>query len=300
MKYKKIVTIMAGLALMGPLAACGNRVMATTSGGKITQDQYYKKLKQSSAGQEVMQQMILDQVLEKQYGKQVTDKKVNAQFNSYKDSYGAAFNTMLQQNGMTAQSFKDRLKSQMLMEAAVRADSKFTKKALAKQWKEFQPKVSTAMIVVNSQSDAQSIIDEVNGASNKLSAFKKLAKSKSIDDSTAANGGVMPAFDNTNSTLPEDVRKAVFELQNGEVTAEPIETENGYYVVYMIKHPGKGTYKQHVNDLKDQIVTKNMNNQAFAKKVVAKALKNGNVSIKDNDLKGILSGYLTPTTTNNK
>ncbi|MCQ2570240.1 MAG: peptidylprolyl isomerase, partial [Limosilactobacillus sp.] len=106
MKYKKIVTIMAGLALMGPLAACGNRVMATTSGGKITQDQYYKKLKQSSAGQEVMQQMILDQVLEKQYGKQVTDKKVNAQFNSYKDSYGAAFNTMLQQNGMTAQSFK--------------------------------------------------------------------------------------------------------------------------------------------------------------------------------------------------
>ncbi len=300
MKYKKIVTIMAGLALMGPLAACGNRVMATTSGGKITQDQYYKKLKQSSAGQEVMQQMILDQVLEKQYGKQVTDKKVNAQFNSYKDSYGAAFNTMLQQNGMTAQSFKDRLKSQMLMEAAVRADSKFTKSALEKQWKEFQPKVSTAMIVVNSQSDAQSIIDEVNGASNKLSAFKKLAKSKSIDDSTAANGGVMPAFDNTNSTLPENVRKAAFELQNGEVTAEPIETENGYYVVYMIKHPAKGTYKQHINDLKDQIVTKNMNNQAFAKKVVAKALKNGNVSIKDNDLKGILSGYLTPTTTNNK
>ena len=73
MKSKKLIAIIAGAALMMPLAACGNKAVATTSGGKITESEYYSSMKQTSAGKQVLQQMILDKVLEKQYGKEVIE-----------------------------------------------------------------------------------------------------------------------------------------------------------------------------------------------------------------------------------
>ncbi len=93
MKSKKLIAIIAGAALMMPLAACGNKAVATTSGGKITESEYYSSMKQTSAGKQVLQQMILDKVLEKQYGKEVSDKQVNAQYNTYKSEYGSDFKT---------------------------------------------------------------------------------------------------------------------------------------------------------------------------------------------------------------
>ena len=38
---KKALAILAGISLMLPLAACGNKAVATTSGGKITESEYY-------------------------------------------------------------------------------------------------------------------------------------------------------------------------------------------------------------------------------------------------------------------
>lgn len=295
MKTKKVLAIVAGLALALPLAACGNKAVATTSGGKITQSEYYSSMKSTANGKQVLQQMILDKVLEKEYGKQVPDAQVNQQYNSYKKQYGSSFSAVLSQQGLTEKSFKQQLRSNLLLKAAVRASSTFSNAALNKQWKSYEPQVQTAEILVGSESDAQNIIDTLNNASgNKLKEFKKLAKQKSTDTSTKDNGGIVPAFDNTDTQLPSAYKKAAFKLKTGEYTTEPVKTDNGYYVIYMIKHPAKGTKANRINALKDQIVTENMNNQTFLHKVVAKALKQGNVSIKDQDMKNILADYLNP------
>ena len=84
MKKKKLLALVAGVALMLPLAACGNKAVATTSGGKITESEYYSSMKETSQGKAVLQQMILDKVLQKQYGKKVSDAAVNKEYNSYK------------------------------------------------------------------------------------------------------------------------------------------------------------------------------------------------------------------------
>lgn len=297
MKSKKLLAILAGVTLMLPLAACGNKAVATTSGGKITESEYYSSMKQTSEGKAVLQQMILDKVLEKQYGKQVSNSQVNKEYNSYKSQYGSSFSAVLQQQGLTTKNFKQQIRSRLLLEAAVRHYSTFSNSALNKQWKKFQPKVQTAEILVGSKEDAQNIINQLDSASgNKLKAFKKLAKSKSTDTSTKASGGIVPAFDNTSSSVDSAYKKAAFKLQAGEYTKEPVKTDNGYVVIYMIKHPTKGAKSAHIDDLKTQIVEEHMNNQAFMQKVVSKVLKKGNVSIKDNDLKNILDGYLNPGT----
>ncbi|MDO4903464.1 MAG: peptidylprolyl isomerase [Limosilactobacillus sp.] len=297
MKTKKLIAVVAGAALMLPLAACGNKAVATTSGGKITESEYYSSMKQTSNGKQVLQQMILDKVLEKQYGKQVSDKQVTAQYNTYKNQYGSEFSAFLSQNGLTSQSLKDQLRSNLLLEAAVRNYSHITSKQIDKQWEKYQPKVQTAEILVGSKSEAENIISQLDSASNKYSTFKKLAKSESTDTSNNKTGGRVPAFDNTDTSLDSAYKKAAFKLKNGEYTSTPVKTDDGYQVIYMIEHPAKGKKSQHINDLKNQIVKENMNNKTFLHKVVSNVLKKGNVSIKDKDSKNILDEYLNSNAT---
>lgn len=280
---------------MMPLAACGNKAVATTSGGKITQDEYYSSMKSTSQGKAVLQQMILDKVLQKQYGKEVYKADVNKEYNSYKSQYGSSFSAVLEQQGLTEKSFKDQIKSRLLLQAAVRHYSTFSNSAINKQWKKYEPKVQTAEILVGSEDDANDIINQLNSASgNKYKKFKKLAKSKSTDSSNKSTGGIVPAFDNTSTSVDSAYKKAAFKLKTGEYTKEPVKTDNGYQVIYMVKHPAKGAKSAHISDLKTQIVEQNMNNQSFMEKVISKVLKKGNVSIKDKDLQNILSQYLNP------
>ena len=297
MKSKKMLALVAGAILMLPLAACGNKAVATTSGGKITESQYYSSMKQTSQGKQVLQQMILDKVLQKQYGKQVSDKQVDAEYNSYKKQYGSSFSSVLSQQGLTTKSFKQQIKSNLLLRAAVKDYSNISNADINKQWK-YQPKVSTAEILVGSKSSAQSIIDQLNNysGSNKYPKFKKLAKKYSTDSSTKNNGGKVPAFDNTDTQLDSAYKKAAFKLKTNEYTKSPVRTSNGYEVIYMINHPSKGLKSDHISDIKNQIVEQNMNNTTFLHNVVSKVLKKGNVSIKDNDLKNVLDGYLTNNT----
>lgn len=295
MKSKKLLAIIAGIAVMMPLAACGNKAVATTSGGKITQDEYYSSMKSTSQGKAVLQQMILDKVLQKQYGKEVSKADVNKEYNSYKSQYGSSFSAVLEQQGLTEKSFKDQIKSRLLLQAAVRHYSTFSNSAINKQWKKYEPKVQTAEILVGSEDDANDIINQLNSASgNKYKKFKKLAKSKSTDSSNKSTGGIVPAFDNTSTSVESAYKKAAFKLKTGEYTKEPVKTDNGYQVIYMVKHPAKGAKSAHISDLKTQIVEQNMNNQSFMEKVISKVLKKGNVSIKDKDLQNILSQYLNP------
>lgn len=277
---------------MMPLAACGSKAVATTSGGKITESEYYSSMKQTPSGKQVLQQMILDKVLEKEYGKQVSDKEVNAQYNSYKNQYGSQFAAMLQQNGLTEKSLKQQIRSNLCLEAAVKAHTKITNKQINKQWTKYQPRVQTAEILVGSKSDAQDIIDQMNNSDHPYKTFKKLVKSKSTDSSNKNVGGKVAAFDNTSTSVDSAYKKAAFQLKTGEYTSEPVKTDDGYQVIYMIEHPAKGKKSQHINDLRNQIVQEKMNNQAFLHKVVSDVLKKGNVSIKDNDLKNILDEYL--------
>ena len=82
MKKKWVVACAAVLATMS-LAAC-SKTVATTSGGKITESEYYDSMKKTSSGKQILQQMILNKILEKDYGKDVSDKEVNKQYNTYK------------------------------------------------------------------------------------------------------------------------------------------------------------------------------------------------------------------------
>ncbi|KRM04285.1 peptidylprolyl isomerase PrsA [Lentilactobacillus farraginis] len=286
---KKWLIVLAGVLMSFTLAACGSKTVATTDGGKITESAYYSSLKGTSSGKQVLQQMILNKVLEKQYGKKVKDSTVNKQFNKYKKQYGSSFNAVLQQNGMTASQLKDSIRSNLLLQQAVRDNTKFTDAQLKKQFKSYQPKVTVNQILVSKKSIAENVIKQLKAGKS----FSSLAKKYSTDTATKNKGGRISPFDNTNTSLDTNFKKAAFKLKNGEYTKTPVKTQYGYQVIQMVNHPAKGTYKDHESELKTQIVDKRLADSDTLHSVVSKVLKKGNVSIQDKDLQNVLSDYLS-------
>ncbi len=292
---KKWFIALAGLLLTVTLAGCGNQTVATTSGGKITESAYYSSLKGTSSGKQVLQQMILNKVLEKQYGSKVKKSAVTKQFNTYKAQYGSSFKSVLAQSGMTESSLKTEIRSNLLLKEAVKDNVTVTDAQYKKQFKSYEPEVTVAHILVSKKSTANTVINDLKDTkkSDMTSEFTKLAKKYSTDTATKNKGGKLSAFDSTDTSLDSTFKKAAFKLKTGEYTATPVKTQYGYHVILMLKNPGKGTMNQHKAELKKQIIDNDMNDSTVLHNVVAKVLKKGDVSIKDNDLKNILSDYLS-------
>ncbi|WP_057768798.1 peptidylprolyl isomerase PrsA [Lactobacillus selangorensis] len=292
---KKWLAAAAGLvlALSMTLAGCsaGGKTVATLKGGKITQEQYYDEMKKSSAGKQTLQTMILTKALENQYGSKVSSKKVDKEYNKYKSQYGSSFSAVLEQNSLTKSSFKKSIRLNMLEEAALKANKKVTNADLKKQWKSYEPKVQVQHILVSKKSTAETIIKDLQ-ANNTEAEFKKLAKKYSTDTGTKNDAGKLSAFDSTDTSLDSTFKKAAFKLKTGEITTTPVKTQYGYHVIRMIKNPGKGTMASHKAELTQQVYDGWMQDSTVMNSVVSKVLKKANVSIKDSDLKNILSDYV--------
>ncbi|WP_461212965.1 peptidylprolyl isomerase PrsA [Lacticaseibacillus sp. GG6-2] len=289
---KKWILGIAGIVLAATLAGCGSSTVANMKGAKITKDEYYNELKSTSAGQSTLRSMIVLKALEQQYGDKVSDKKVTAQYNKVKKQYGSSFSSALQQNGMTAKSFKEQIKTSLLSEVALKALKKPTQKQIDAQWKKYEPKIQVQHILVAKQSKAEEIIKDLQ-KDNSEANFKKLAKANSTDTATASDAGKLAAFDNTDTSLDATFKKAAFKLTKaGEFTTTPVKTSYGYHVIRAIKVPAKGKESDHKAELKKQIYTSWQSDTTVMTSVIKKVLKKANVSIKDSDLKNVLSVYL--------
>ena len=294
-KYiRKAAAVIAVASMALSTAACSNggKTVASYKGGKITQQEYYDEMKKSQSGKTALANMIINRVLEQQYGNKVSKKQVDKQYNNYKKQYGSQFDAVLQQNGMTASSFKQNLKTNLLTEAALKDIKKISKSQEDKVWKDYQPKVKVQHILVSKKSKAEEITNELkNGKS-----FKSLVKKYSLDTGTKNNEGKLPAFDSADSSLDPAFKKAAFKLKTGETTKSPIKSQSGYHVIRMIKHPAKGSFASHKKEIDDQIYQTMSQDQQTMHDVLAKVIKKAGVDIKDKDLKDVLASYVSTST----
>ncbi|KRO16677.1 peptidylprolyl isomerase PrsA [Lacticaseibacillus saniviri] len=291
---KKWLVALTGLVLALTLAGCASNggTVASLKGAKITQEDYYKELKKSAAGQATLRNMIVQKALEEQYGSKVSSKEVTKSFNDVKKQYGSSFSQVLAQNSLTESSFKDQIKTSLLSAAALKDQKKVTDADLKKQFKSYEPKITVQHILVKTEAEAKTIIAELD-KDNSEKNFTALAKKNSTDTGTKDNGGKLPAFDNTDTSLDSTFKTAAFKLKQGTYTKTPVKTQYGYHVIRSIKNPGKGTMKEHKAELTKQIYTTWQSDQTIMNGVITKVLKKANVSIKDNDLKNVLSSYLS-------
>ena len=289
---KKGAAAVAAIGVALSMAACSNQSKSTEAspkGGKITEQEYYDEMKKSQAGQSTLANMIINRTLEQQYGDKVPQSKVNKQYDNYKKQYGSQFSAVLQQNGMTASTFKQNLKTNLLSEAALKSIKKISKSQEEKAWKTYQPKVTVQHILVANKSTAEKVIKDLKDGKS----FASLAKKYSLDTATKNKEGKLPAFDSTDTTLDSSFKTAAFKLKTGEVTSTPVKSQSGYHVIKMISHPAKGKFADHKKAIDDEIYASMTQDQSIMREVIATVLKKADVSIKDSDLKNVLSSYVS-------
>ncbi|MFC4772212.1 peptidylprolyl isomerase [Enterococcus hermanniensis] len=294
---KKILLAAAGLFSVVVLGACSgssSQEIATMKGGKITVEDFYNEAKKEQTNQSLVRNMIIYKVFENAYGDKVTDKQVDKAYNEQKESLGDSFDTQLKSAGYTTKTFKEYLKQSLAFQEGLKAHVKVTDKDLKTAWESFHPEVTARIIQASSEDDAKAIKKQLDDKGD----FAKIAKEKSQDSTTKADGGKIK-FSSQSSSVPSEVKEAAFKLKNGEVsdvisTTDSSTYQTSYYIVKMEKTSSKGNdMDKYKKELKKIAEDTQMTDQTFTSEVIAKELKKANVKIKDDSFENILSDFLT-------
>lgn len=286
-----------GLAAVGFVALLvwfslnSSKTLATTSGGKITEDDFYSSIKSSADGQQLFSQMVIDKVLENKFKDAAKEKDVNDAYILQRAQYGTNFNSFLSANNQTEDSYKTQIKSNMLMQQAVLDSYEISNEDLQEAYDKYTPTVDVSFIPVNDEETAKAIVDQANGGAD----FASLAKQYSTDASTANNGGKVPSFDSTSPQITTDLMDAINATDEGK-TAEPYQTDAGWLVIRVNKKTAKSdNLNDYKNQLRKSVVMDFMSdsaNQKAIQDIIGTIMKESNVSVKERDLAPAVAGYL--------
>lgn len=101
--------------------------------------------------------------------------------------------------------------------------------------------VKAKHILVNSEAEAKDIIAQLSKLNGKAleDKFAQLAREKSIDKGTSANGGELGWF--AESTMVKPFADAAFSMKKGSISKTPVKSNFGYHVILKEDSRPKGT-----------------------------------------------------------
>lgn len=302
MKTKKIIAGAVTLLAAATLAACSNSAdkdIISMKGGTITVSEFYNEVKTNTSAQQVLLQMVIKEVFEAKYGDKVTDAEVDEAYNEMADQYGDSFAQALASAGLTEETYKDQIRTNKLVEYAVKvaAEDELTDEAYQAAYEEYTPEVTAQIIKMTDETKAKEVLASAQAAG---ADFAKLAKENSTD-TTAADGGTV-TFDSTSTDIPTEVQTAIFALDEGQVGAALVPvidmttyTTNYYIVKLNTKTEKSDNWEDYKDILKEAILAAKQSDSTFITSVVSKALQDANVKVKDEAFQSILSQYITTT-----
>ncbi|MFC7391673.1 peptidylprolyl isomerase [Scopulibacillus cellulosilyticus] len=277
---KKLILLCAVLlGLVGILSACGSSAVVKTKGGDITNDDFYKELK-NQAGNQVLQEMVYEKLLNSKY--KVSNKEIDQKVNEVKKKFPSddAFKQALQQSNLTESQFRDNVKQQLLLFKAQTDGVKVTDKEMKDYYNKNKDKlteVKASHILVKDKKTA----DQIEQKLKKGEDFSKLAKKYSTDTATKNNGGDLGWF--KKGEMDPSFEKAAFNLKVGQIS-DPVKTQYGYHI---IKLTGK---KDSFNALKSEVKQAVLQQKAKpAQEVLQNLVKKGDVKIQDKQFKDLFN-----------
>ena len=297
---KKFVAGAVTLLSVVTLAACAkggsDKDIVTMKGDTITVGDFYDEIKHNQGAQQYLFQMTINKVFEKEYGSKVSDKDVEKKVDEQKKQLGEAFKSYLTQQGLTEETNKQQIRSNLLLEYAVdQAISKeLTDEAYKKAFESYTPEITANVIKLDSEEKANEVLASVKAEG---ADFAQIAKENSTDASTKENGGEIK-FDSGTTTVPTRVKEAASKLDvNGisDVVIDPASQKSAgaYYIVKVTKKEEKGSdWKKYEKRLKEILTAERKNDANFIRSIIAKAMTNANIKVKDDAFKATFNQYM--------
>ena len=290
------VTLLSVVALAACAKSGSDKDIVTMKGDTITVGDFYDEIKYNQGAQQYLFQMTINKVFEKEYGSKVSDKDVEKKVDEQKKQLGEAFNSYLTQQGLTEETNKQQIRSNLLLEYAVdQAISKeLTDEAYKKAFETYTPEITANVIKLDSEEKANEVLASVKAEG---ADFAQIAKENSTDASTKDKGGEI-TFDSGTTTVPTRVKEAASKLDvNGisDVIIVPASQNNAgsYYIVKVTKKEEKGSdWKKYEKRLKEILTAGRKNDANFIRSIIAKAMSNANIKVKDDAFKATFNQYM--------
>ena len=274
-------TILAGMITASlALAACSNsddEVIVTSDYGDLTQGDFYDQIV-GLAGTSLLEQVVMDKILNEKY--KVTDDEIQEQFDNYKSQYGDEFATALSSNGYTEDTFKESLRFQILQQKALE-DVKVSNDEIKAYYEKAKYQLSARHILVETEDEAKAVVERLNKGED----FATVAKEVSTDTASAEKGGTLDWF--TVGDMVQPFTDAAYALEKNEIS-EPVQSDYGYHIIQLLDKKeveDYGTLKEEKDSIVKAIKAEKAANTEW-ETVEAKLLKEANVKIKADDLKG--------------
>lgn len=113
--------------------------------------------------------------------------------------------------------------------------------------------------------------------------FEQLAKENSDDSASAVNGGVINNV--TKEGYVKEFYNAAYALESGKYTKEPVKSEYGYHIIYLVQKKEKESLDNLKDTIKDSIVTEKLqSDQTLSNKAWDKIRSKYNLNIADTTL----------------
>ena len=290
------VTLLSVVALAACAKSGSDKDIVTMKGDTITVGDFYDEIKHNQGAQQYLFQMTINKVFEKEYGSKVSDKDVEKKVDEQKKQLGEAFNSYLTQQGLTEETNKQQIRSNLLLEYAVdQAISKeLTDEAYKKAFESYTPEITANVIKLDSEEKANEVLASVKAEG---ADFAQIAKENSTDASTKDKGGEI-TFDSGTTTVPTRVKEAASKLDvNGisDVVIDPASQKSAgaYYIVKVTKKEEKGSdWKKYEKRLKEILTAGRKNDANFIRSIIAKAMTNANIKVKDDAFKATFNQYM--------
>lgn len=258
------------------LAACsnpGDEVIVSTANFEITQDEFYNEVKKL-VGEPALQQVVLEKILNDKY--KVTDEEVQAKYDESAEQYGDQFETFLASQGQTEESFKQNVRWGLFQEKAMN-EIEVSDKEIEAYYDQGKYELNARHILVETEEDAKAIIEELkNGAD-----FAQLAKEKSVDTASGAEGGELGWF--TVGMMVPEFSDAAYTLELNTVS-EPVKSDFGYHIIEVKEKrevEDYGTLEEKKEEISEQLKTQKFDWNAIQEQL----LKDAKIEVKDEDLK---------------
>ncbi|WDH99595.1 peptidylprolyl isomerase [Paenibacillus urinalis] len=244
------------IVLIYPPFGGGKEAVASVNGTDISKDELYNELV-TLGGQATLENMITMELVDQaatDANVTVTEEDVNAELETLKTQYGGeeAFNSALAQSGMTLDALKKNMDLQVKMRKILEPQTEVTDEQISTYYEENKASFATpeqvkaSHILVETKEEADAIKKELDGGAD----FATLAKEKSTDTASAANGGDLGFFGEAD--MVEPFSKAAFSMEINEIS-DPVQSDYGYHIIMKTDH--KEATNPTLEDKKEEIRT---------------------------------------------
>lgn len=243
-----------------PFAANKAEAVATVNGKEITKDQLYDEVSKAGGGEAALDTLITKELIFQEADKSqvaFTEADIDKEIQDYITQFGSAENLdqALMANGMSMEQLRENIQMNGLLTKLLEPQVKVTDEDIKKTFDENKASFDTpeqvraSVILVKTEAEANEIIKELNAGQD----FAELAKSKSLDEYTKANGGDLDFF--ARGEQEEAVEEAAFKLAKGEISGA-VKTSQGYEVIKVTdrKEAHSATLEEKKDEIKKQLV----------------------------------------------